>query len=216
MSKDRAPFTIAAVIAAAGFSRRMGEFKQLLPWQGNTVIESVVANLHAAGAEPVICVVGYRGDEVAAVLCGSPTQIVQNPNYHVAEMLSSYQAGIRELLQGGGAVVKPAGTLLALGDQPHIPVDVLALIIQQAQQTPDQIVIPSHQMRRGHPIYLPRSLWPDLLALTVDESLRDLLSRHADSILYVNVETDAIRRDMDTPADYAARRQETSQSRPVA
>jgi molybdenum cofactor cytidylyltransferase len=130
---------------------------------------------------------------------------VANPHYHKAEMLSSYQAGVCELLRGDGAKAESAGVLLALGDQPHIPTAVLALIVQQAQQTPDQIVIPSHQMRRGHPIYLPRSLWHALLALSMEESLRDLLTRYAESIIYVNVETDAIRWDMDTPADYAAR-----------
>jgi len=205
MNEEHTLPAIAAVIAAAGFSRRMGEFKQLLPWAESTVIGTVVANLHAAGADPVICVVGHRAAEVTAALQGSAAWIMANPHYHEAEMLSSYQTGVRELLRGDIAKTEPAGVLLALGDQPHIPTAVLALIVQQAQQTPDQIVIPSHQMRRGHPIYLPRSLWPALLALSKEESLRDLLTRYAESILYVNVETDAIRWDMDTPADYANR-----------
>jgi molybdenum cofactor cytidylyltransferase len=205
MNEEHTLPAIAAVIAAAGFSRRMGEFKQLLPWAESTVIGTVVANLHAAGADPVICVVGHRGAEVTAALQGSVACIVANPHYHKAEMLSSYQAGVSELSRGDGAKAESAGVLLALGDQPHIPTAVLASIVQQAQQTPDQIVIPSHQMRRGHPIYLPRSFWPALLALSMEESLRDLLTRYAESILYVNVETDAIRWDMDTPADYAAR-----------
>lgn len=194
--------TIAAVIAAAGMSRRMGEFKQLLPWGQTTVIASVVANLAAAGTSPILCVVGHRGDDVAGALAGLPAQMLYNPDYAEIEMLRSYQIGVQSLCDGAG--VDTSGTLLALGDQPHIPVDVLQRIIEEAKQTPDRLVIPSHQMRRGHPIYLPRRLWPDLLALGADQSLRDLLNRPGEEIVYVDVETDAIRRDMDYWVEYRA------------
>ena len=194
--------TIAAVIAAAGMSRRMGEFKQLLPWGQTTVIASVVANLAAAGTSPILCVVGHRGDDVAAALAGLSAQMLYNPDYAEIEMLRSYQIGVQSLCDGAG--VDTSGTLLALGDQPHIPVDVLQRIIEEAKQTPDRLMIPSHQMRRGHPIYLPRRLWPDLLALGADQSLRDLLNRPGEEIVYVDVETDAIRRDMDYWVEYRA------------
>ena len=54
VSSETGPVTrsegVAAVVAAAGFSSRMGRFKPLLPWRGGTVIESVVAGLVAGGA----------------------------------------------------------------------------------------------------------------------------------------------------------------------
>jgi CTP:molybdopterin cytidylyltransferase MocA len=196
---------IAAVIAAAGFSQRMGDFKQLLPWGEITVIEAVVANLYDAGAEPIICVVGHRGNEVAAILAHTLAQIVRNPDYAQIEMLRSYQAGIRSLLPSTVEAAgdhPPVGALLALGDQPHIPADVIRPIIEACRRTPDQIVIPSYQRRRGHPIYLPRRFWNDLLALGPDASLRDLLNAQEEAIVYVDVESDAIRRDMDYWVEY--------------
>jgi molybdenum cofactor cytidylyltransferase len=205
---------IAAVIAAAGFSHRMGDFKQLLPWGEITVIEAVVANLREAGANPIICVVGHRGNEVAATLAYTEAQIVRNPDYAEIEMLRSYQAGIRSLLSPTIEDPEdhpPVGALLALGDQPHIPVAVLRHIIESCGRTPEQILIPSYQMRRGHPIYLPRQLWPDLLALGPDQSLRDLLNAQSDAIAYVDVETDAIRRDMDYWVEYQRLLQEYEQ-----
>lgn len=191
---------IAAVIAAAGFSQRMGDFKQLLPWGEITVIEAVVANLYDAGATPIICVVGHRGNEVAANLAHTSARIVRNPDYAQIEMLRSYQAGIRALLPSTAGSSR--GALLALGDQPHIPAGVIRYIIEACRRTPEQIVIPSHQMRRGHPIYLPRRFWNDLLALGPDASLRDLLNEQAEAIIYVELETDAIRRDMDYWVEY--------------
>jgi molybdenum cofactor cytidylyltransferase len=208
---------IAAVVAAAGFSRRMGRLKQLLPWgEGRTVIAAVVESLAAAGAEPVLCVVGHRCREVQAALQHTPARIVYNEDYSRGEMLSSYQAGIVSLSvpQVGDPVVSMGGTarrqhgaagaMLALGDQPHIPVEIIRLVLDRARASLEKIVIPSYDMRRGHPLYLPRRLWPELLGLEGGENLRHLLRRHQDEIVYVNVSTDAILRDMDTPADYDA------------
>ncbi len=213
-------FALAAVIAAAGFSRRMGRFKQLLPWGNSTVIRTVVDNLHEAGASPVFCVTGHRGNEVAAALEGSQALLLPNPHYASSEMLTSYQTGVAALKDKNfqftvqHSLLIP-GTLLALADQPHIPLSVIRQVIAQAQSTPDQVVIPSHQMRRGHPIYLPSRLWDELLALPVDASLRDLLNRHSAAIVYVDVDTDAIRRDMDEWGEYERLRGEFESKRNV-
>lgn len=194
------PPSIPAIVAAAGFSRRMGELKQLLAWQGRTVIETVVAHLQRAGAHPVVCVVGHREAEIRAVLAHSQAQVVANPEYARGEMLTSYQQGVRALQNEH---LYP-GLLLALGDQPHLQVESIAQVLDQARRQPDGIVIPSFNLRRGHPIYLPRHLWPDLLALSGEQSLRNLLHAHAQDIVYVNSESDGVLQDMDTPEQYQA------------
>ncbi len=188
---------VAAIIAAAGRSQRMGSPKQLLAWGASTVIATVVENLSTAGAAPVVCVVGHQATAISQALGKTHAQLVFNPDYAVAEMLGSYQAGIRSL-----AATACSGTLIALGDQPHIPAAVIRQVVAQAQTTPDQLVIPSYNLRRGHPFYVPRRLWSELLVLRADETLRTLLTRHADAIVYVTVDTDAILRDMDTPEAY--------------
>jgi molybdenum cofactor cytidylyltransferase len=192
---------IAAVIAAAGRSARMGEPKQLLPWGRQTVLAAVATHLAAAGAAPVICVVGHRAPEMTAALGDAPARLIINPDYLQGEMLSSYQTGIRHLLAHSVPVL---GALLALGDQPHVPVDVIRAVLDQARRAPDAIVIPSYHLRRGHPFYLPAALWQGLLSLHGDQTLRTLLQRHTDRIIYVNTDTDAILRDLDTPDDYRA------------
>ena len=142
---------------------------------------------------------GHRQAEIRTALQFTQAEIVFNPDYAQTEMLCSYQVGIRQLVDKSCA-----GALIALGDQPHIPVSIIQQVIEQAQQMPDKLVIPSYTMRRGHPFYLPRQCWADLLALGAEASLRTLLVRYTDEIRYVNVEDDAILRDMDTPADYAS------------
>lgn len=133
-------------------------------------------------------------------LRGTDAHIVVNERYADQEMLASYQTGIATL--AGDESSDAIGTLLALVDQPHIGSDIIQQVVEAALASPDNIVIPSHAKRRGHPIYLPRPLWPELLALSEGESLRVLLNRHDDDIFYVNTGSDLILRDMDTRAEY--------------
>lgn len=182
----------------------MGAPKQLLPWQGATMLETVVDNLRQAGADPVVVVVGHEAEAVVAALAGKPVQIVANPAYRTGEMLASHQAGLRRLIDAALPAAAPLGALLALGDQPHIPADAIRRIVEQAFAAPQRIVIPSYNMRRGHPIYLPAALWGEALAQGADETLRTLLNRHAGDIRYVESQTPAVLRDIDTPDDYAA------------
>jgi molybdenum cofactor cytidylyltransferase len=177
----------------------MGEPKQMLPWGERTVLGAVAYNLATAGASPVLCVVGHRAAEMSAALGNAPAKLLQNPDYLLGEMLSSYQVGVRDLQSTG---VSFLGVLLALGDQPHVPIAVIEQVIVAARTSPDRIVVPSYQMRRGHPFFVPVRLWPELVALTYEETLRLLMQRNQAAITYVNVDTDAILRDIDTPADY--------------
>jgi molybdenum cofactor cytidylyltransferase len=185
----------------------MGQPKQLLPWGASTVIATVLQNLADAGATPVVCVVGHHAAAVSGAVGDTTAEIVHNPNFQRGETLSSYQAGIRFLQASLGQRGRsPAllGALLALGDQPHIPAAITRQVIEQAQRTPDALVIPSYSNRRGHPIYVPAALWPELVALSLEDTLRTTVQRHQDQIEYVNVGSDAILRDIDTPADYQA------------
>lgn len=196
---------IAAVVAAAGFSSRMGRFKPLLPWRRGSVIEAVVAGLTGGGAAPVYVVTGHRGSEIAERLTAGAAVAVPNPDYRKNEMLRSYQVGIEALCRDAGPV---QGALLALGDQPHIPAAVVRQIIDKARAVPAAVVVPSYMRRRGHPVYLPQRQFSRLLRLESGRSLRDLLAALEEEIVYEAVESDCIRRDMDVPAEYESLRAE--------
>ncbi len=223
MSDSVAEGTVAGIVAAAGLSVRMGRPKQLLPWGNYTVLTAVVHHLVAGGVDPVVVVIGHQANDMRAALQNAPAYVVENPEYLTGEMFSSYRTGIRYLLDlchGGDAIQKGVahsqstagawrkrtylGCLLALGDQPHIPISAIKEVVKQAQRTPDRLVIPSYAMRRGHPFYLPERFWAELLALGEAATLRDVVEAHKDEIVYVAVDTDAILRDLDTPTDYRA------------
>jgi molybdenum cofactor cytidylyltransferase len=191
---------ISAIVPAAGLSSRMGGPlpKPLLPWGASTVIETVVGTLLAAGIEDVIVVTGHQREAIEAALAGYAVRCIRNPAYASGEMLSSIQAGL--------AAANPAcaGALLALTDQPQMQLDVVQQVLRAFDGSGGQaLVIPSHAMRRGHPILLPRWLWDEVMALPAGATLRRAIQRHAAAIRYVEVDTPSVLADLDTPEQYA-------------
>ena len=195
---------ITAIVLAAGLSRRMGRFKLLLPWGVRTVIGQVVAALEEAGVGQIVVVTGNRAGEVAAALAGTPARPVFNPGYETGEMLSSIQAGLRELSQASEQR-RPTAALLCLGDQPHMEAATVRAVLAAGEADGwERIVIPSYRMRAGHPILLPGWLWPEVLGCI--GTLRDVMVAHRDRTRYLVVDTPTVLADLDTPEDYAAGR----------
>jgi molybdenum cofactor cytidylyltransferase len=191
-----------ALVLAAGLSRRMGRFKLTLPWGGTTVIGHVLATLAAADVREIVVVTGHRPDEVQAAVCASgiPATTVHNAAYASGEMLSSIQAGLAAL-----AAADHAAALLCLGDQPQMQsATVQAVLAAGAAAGWQRVITPSHNMHAGHPILLPRDLWPAILA--AGDSLRAVLATRRDMVQYLLVDTPSILADLDTPEDYERER----------
>lgn len=189
---------VAAVILAAGESRRMGRPKMDLPWGDTTVIGRVVQVLSASGVTEILAVTGGDRARVEAALAGSPARPVLNPAYREGEMLSTLQTGLNTL----PAHIQAA--LVVLGDQPQIEGWVVQSVITAYLEIGAELVVPSYLNRRGHPWLLDRSLWSEVLALTPPLTLRDFIRSRADQIHYVSVDSPSILQDLDTPQDYEA------------
>ncbi|HPH95159.1 MAG TPA: nucleotidyltransferase family protein [Anaerolineaceae bacterium] len=192
---------IGAVVLAAGLSQRMGRPKMILPWGSSTVIGQVVDVLIQSGSMPVVVVTGGWQAEVEQALQGKLVQMVFNPDYANGEMLCSLQEGLRSLPAACEAA------LLALGDQPQIDPTTVRALLGAYRQKPAPVVMPSYQMRRGHPWLLRRDTWPEIWSLKPPQTLRDFLTKYKDAIQYVVVDTPLILEDMDTPEDYERLRQ---------
>lgn len=194
---------VAAIIAAAGSSQRMGSAKQLLPWGLQPVIRVVVQNIAAADVAPLVCVLGHRHDDVKHALQDTAVLPVYNPAHSSGELLSSYQVGVDALIKWEKKNGKQLnGALLALGDQPHIPAAAIKKIIKKTHTHGENIIFLSCCKRRGHPFYVPRHLWTALLQLRAGQTLRTLIRQHEQIVQHVTVDTEAILFDMDTLADY--------------
>jgi molybdenum cofactor cytidylyltransferase len=193
-----APEQVSAIVLAAGESRRMGSLKPLLPFGSGSVIQSVVRSLKASPAGRVLVVLGHQADEIAAHLAGEGVEVVRNPRYREG-MLSSVQAGVS---------AAPPGTewlVIALGDQPSLQPAVVRVLLQRAEaglRSGYSIVVPSYGGRRGHPLVIHARHREEIGHLDPQVGLRELMQSHAAAILHVDMESDDVLRDIDTPEEY--------------
>lgn len=189
---------IAALVLAAGESKRMGTPKMVLPWASSgTVIEKVVATFHDAGVGMVVVVTGGDRQLVEDVLAGCGVETVFNPDYASGEMLSSVKVGLRFL-----EVTRADAALICPGDLPQLKTETVRRMIEVWQQEHVPILIPSYQMRRGHPVMIAREKWAGILQLSEGETLRDYLNQHMHVSEYLPVDDAGVRRDIDTTQDY--------------
>jgi len=189
---------IAAVLLAAGESRRMGRPKLTLPWgNGGSMISQVVSRFREAGADPLLVVTGGDREEVERALQRAGAQCLLNPTYRQGGMLSSIKVGLRRLQDGDAeaAMVAPA-------DLPSLSVATLRSLLDHRRRSGADLIVPSYEMRRGHPVLIGRDLWQEVLDLPDGETLRDFLRRRPGSIDCVVVEDAGVIQDIDTPEDY--------------
>jgi len=190
------PIPISAIVVAAGLSTRMGAPKQLLPYGQRTVIEQIVSVLLGCPLTEIVVVIGYERQAMETKLAPWPVRPIFNPAYQAQEMLSSIQCGL-------SALDTPVqATLIVLGDQPQLEERVIRALIEAYQAKERGLIIPSFQMRRGHPILIDRAYWPEILALEAGKTLKTVIKARTDEIQHVVVQTDSILRDIDTPEAY--------------
>jgi molybdenum cofactor cytidylyltransferase len=190
-----AKLQVAAIVLAAGGSRRMGAPKQLLPVDGQPMVRHVVETVCAAGLAQVVVVVGARARPVAQALAGLPIQILFN---------ESWARGMSDSLKTGLDALRPEiqAALIVLADQPGLTADLLQSLITRYQSTQARLVAPYYQGRRGNPVLFDRVLFQELRAVDGDRGGRDILQQHRDSIEQVDVDTPSVLMDVDTFEDY--------------
>jgi len=181
----------------------MGSPKMLLPWGDTTIMEHVIAVFSNAGIKDILVVTGGARERVEAVIleCEKryPVRSVHNKEFKTGEMLSSIQCGLQDL---GERDVGAA--MIGLGDQPQVQESSVRLLMKAFLETKSPLVVPSFQMRRGHPWLVVSSLWNELIEMDSTQTPRNFLNAHAKDIYYVNMDTPTILSDLDTPDDYQA------------
>ena len=189
----------AAILLAAGLSSRMGSPKPLLPWDARPLVCFQVAQLHAAGCDDIVVVVGHEAAAVERALVGAPARAVFN---------TEYQAGRATSIRAGAAALSsPVDAVLMLNvDQPR-PAALIRWVLDQHHRWAQMITIPEYQGKGGHPIALSGALVPELAAVTeAGEGLRSVVRRHAAATRRIPTDDPLVVLDVNTPERYAEAR----------
>jgi molybdenum cofactor cytidylyltransferase len=185
----------AIIILAAGNSSRLGRPKQLLLYQGKTLLSHVVAEALEASLEPVIVVTGAYHAEIESSLQGQPVALAYNPHWETG-MGSGIVAGLHMALTIGPQL---QAVIMAVCDQPYITSTLFhALIVKQASSGKGLIAC-VYSETTGTPVLFGQRYFKDLSALSGDAGAKQLLKRYPDDVATVPFPKGSI--DVDTEED---------------
>ncbi|MGA3207437.1 MAG: DVU_1551 family NTP transferase [Syntrophales bacterium] len=185
-----------ALILAAGYSSRMGEFKPLLPMGEFSMIERSIAAFLQAGISDIRVVVGYRADTLIPVLTRIGVRPILNENFSLG-MYSSVQAGVRSLGEGDDAF------FLLPADYPLIRPETVAEMLDMHRRLNTAILYPTFHGRRGHPPLIAAARYIDWIILEEQpQGLRSFLASHERNAVDIEVDDEGILIDLDTIMDY--------------
>lgn len=185
---------IGAVIVAAGMSRRMQDFKQLMKIGELTMAERVVTTITQAGVNDIVVVTGYRAEEVEAELSKFGVAFVRNEDYQNTQMFESAKLGLNYLLGTCDRV------LFTPVDIPFFSIDTVKRLLDEE----GDILIPVYEGRGGHPICFSASLIPGILEYNGERGLKGAIDSLRSQCVFKLVETDdpGMIMDADTKEDF--------------
>ena len=199
LAAEMAPSRVAALVLAAGQSRRMGgPNKLLLPVTGRSMVRQVVISALASRAAPVVVVLGHQQHEVRQALRGLKVRFAVNHDY--ADGLStSLRAGLAALPSDcDGAVV-------CLGDMPRVSSGLIDQLIAAFDPLAGRrIVVPTWRGKRGNPVLWSRAFFDEMRHVAGDVGARHLIGQHTAAVVEIEAADDAALVDIDTPEALAA------------
>ena len=179
------PMSVAAIILAAGASRRLGQPKQLSGFRGETLLERALRIAREAGASPVLAVLGAHFAPICATIPFNDAIPVFNDKWEEG-MSSSIHAGLHEARRPRARCCGRAGDDLRSAASYRRTSARVACRRLPTQPTPS-IVASSYAGVHGIPAVFPRSVFPDLLALRGDKGARSLLVKPPCPVIAVAV-----------------------------
>ena len=137
---------IKGLIAAAGLSSRMGEFKPFMKLNGFPMIQMTVQSLKNAGIRDITVVTGYRAEEMAQVLAPLNVRLTENPAYEETDMLGSICRGLASVEDADAVFFLP-------GDLPLIAPKSMKQVKDRLNQLPKgtQALVPMTGEQTSHP-----------------------------------------------------------------
>lgn len=195
------PF-LSGIVLAAGASRRMGRPKQLLPLAGKPLLQHVVDAAVESGLDEIVLVLGAAAAQIQAAL-----RLPVDRNLRVVVNAEAARGQGGSLVTGlRAADARATVAAVLLGDQPGVSAALIDCVATAFAGASVPVVRPvwvdaGGQRRPGHPTFLARRIWPELLRLHGDHGARTLLAEHPEWVLEVEIEGQPPA-DVDTWEDY--------------
>jgi molybdenum cofactor cytidylyltransferase len=169
-------FRSAAVLLAAGASTRLGQSKQLIRLEGESLLHRTARLAVEAGCSPVFVVLGFEAQRMQVELRGLPVEVLTNPQWEEG-MGSSLRFGMTALCRHQP---QPDSVLVLLCDQPRLTAEHLRELLAAHKEGGGSAITASvYAQRAGVPAIFPARLFPELLASVGDQGAKNLIRAHA-------------------------------------
>jgi molybdenum cofactor cytidylyltransferase len=184
------------LIIAAGQSKRLGKPKQLLAFEGKSLINRLIEITKLAGTYPTTLVLGANADKITTQLQDKHLTVVMNEQWEEG-MASSIRAGVKSIIQ---ASPNMDGIMILVCDQPFINVENINGLIALQLATGKPIAACYYANVLGTPALFHKSIFPDLLELKGDIGAKKIIKNKEEEVAKLHFEKGVL--DIDTEADY--------------
>ena len=185
----------AAVVLAAGGSRRLGRTKQLEPWGRSNLLGHVVSRTFEFPVDEVWVVLGHEADQILEGTHLGEAYVVEN-----LEWEEGIASSLRVALDALTRLSRCDQALIVIGDQPEVPVDTVSELLESHFRSGKPVSIPKYRYSWGNPVVVHRSLWARLMSLEGDEGAKRLWQAHPEWVNEVWF-SESAPRDVDTADD---------------
>ncbi len=184
------------LIVAAGESKRLGTPKQLLQFEGQSLINRLVNIVRDAGSFPITIVLGAEATAIQAQLPDDNLLVVINEEWKEG-MGSSIRVGLKKMIEMDADM---DGVMILVCDQPFIKSESIQSLIQMQQSTGLPMAACFYEGIVGTPAVFHQSMFSDLLKLVGDTGAKKLMKDNMVDVAKLNLEKGVI--DIDTMEDY--------------
>jgi molybdenum cofactor cytidylyltransferase len=187
--------TTGIVILAAGASIRLGKPKQLLPWQGSTLLQHAVQVARQVTSQPIV-VLGAHLHQLQAALDPATVQIVHNPSWKEG-MASSIRCGLDAAMRQTTEQV-----IFMVCDQPFVSAAILQELVLARVKTGKPIIASAYSGTLGIPALFDTTFFPQLLNLEGDTGAKKIIQQYSGQVYGVPFPMGHV--DIDTAEEYDA------------
>jgi molybdenum cofactor cytidylyltransferase len=174
----------------------MGMPKQLLMYEGRTLVERALAAAVCSQCDPVVLVLGANATAIKERISDTKAIVVENSDWK-SGLSSSLKVGINCLLNDNNGI---AGALILACDQPFITTPLIDDLVNHFERDKPLIVASRYDGTAGIPALFSRELFDELTELTGDKGAKGVIAKHGSQAILVDLPEGAL--DIDTPEDY--------------
>lgn len=183
------------IILAAGNSSRMGEPKQLLPFEGKTFLQCTIDAALGSKAGSKVVVLGADKDEIKKSFRADSIPVIHNPEWEKG-MASTMQKGLQYLTK----FKKLDQVILVLCDQPFVHSGILDSLIELQESTGKGIVACKYAETLGVPALFTQQYFEEMMGLKSSEGAKKVIYNHLDDVAELDFPKGAV--DIDTYEEY--------------